>query len=48
MFERMEISKSIYKGVVAPFYKKLLGQKQTVMDPVGIIEENPPHQTLTP
>ena len=47
MFERMEIPKSIYKGVVAPFYKELPGQKQTVIDLVGIIEENPPHQTLT-
>ena len=48
MFERMEISESIYEGVVTPSYKKLLGYKPTVLDSVIIIEEKPPRQTPTP
>ena len=48
MFERMEISESIYEGMVSPSYKKILGQTPTVLDSVGIREENTPRQTLTP
>ena len=48
MFERMEISKSIYEGVVTPSYQKLLGQKPTVLGSVGIIEGKPPRQKLAP
>ena len=48
MFERMEIDESIYEGVVTNSYKKLLGQKPTVPDSVGIIEKKPPIQTPTP
>ena len=48
MFERMEISESIYEGVVTHSYKKLLGQKPTVLDSVGIRKEKPPLQKLTP
>ena len=48
MFERMEIAESIYEGVVTPSYKKLPGQKQTLMDSVGKIEKHPPRQILTP
>ena len=45
----MDISESIYEGVVTPSYNKnLLGQNPTVLDSVGIIEDNPPCQTLTP
>ena len=36
MFERIEISESIYEGVVTPSYKILLGQKPNVLDSVGI------------
>ena len=47
MFERMEISESIYEGVVTPSYKKLLRQNPTVLNSVGIIEEDLSCQTLT-
>ena len=48
MFERMEISESIYEGMVSPSYKKILGQTPNVLDSVGIREEKTPRQTLTP
>ena len=48
MFERMEISESIYEGVVTPSYKNLLGQKITVLDSVGRREEKTPCQILAP
>ena len=48
MFERMEIAESIYEDVVTPYYKKLLGNNPPVLDSLGIIEEKPPCQTLTP
>ena len=48
MFQRMEISESIYEGVVTPSYKKSIGQKPTILNSFGILEEKPPHQTLTP
>ena len=35
MFERMEITESIYEGVVTPSYKKLLGQKTTILESLG-------------
>ena len=37
MFEYIEISESIYEGVVTPSYKKLLGKKPNILDSVGII-----------
>ena len=46
-FDRMEIAESVYEGVVPPFYKKLLDQNPTVLDSVGIMDENPPRKTLT-
>ena len=48
MFEHMEISERIYEGVVPPSYKKILGKKPTILDSVGIIEDNTPRQILTP
>ena len=48
MFERMEIAESIYEGVVSPSYKKIPGQTPTVLGSVGIREEKPHRQTLTP
>ena len=48
IFGRMETAEIIYKGVVTPSYKKLLGQKPTVLDPVGKREENPPCKIITP
>ena len=48
MFERMEITESIYEGVITPSYKKLLSKKPTIMDSLGIKEDNTPCQTLTP
>ena len=48
MFERMEISESIYEGVVTPSYKKLLGYKPTVLYSVGKIEEKPPRKIFNP
>ena len=48
MFERMEIAESIYEGVVTPSNKKLIRHKPTVLYSLGIREEKPPRQTLTP
>ena len=49
MFEHMEISESIYEGVVTPSYKKkILGQKPTILDSLGIREENLTRKILTP
>ena len=48
MFERMENSESIYEGVVTPSYKKILRQKPTVLDSLGIREDKLPRQTPTP
>ena len=48
MFERTEIAESIYEGVVTPSYKKVLRQKPTVLDSLGIREEKPPRQILAP
>ena len=48
MFERMEITESIYEGVITPSYKKLLSKKPTIMDSLGIKEDNTPCQKLTP
>ena len=36
MFEHMEIAESFYEVVVTPSYEKLLGQKPTVLDSVGV------------
>ena len=40
MFEDMEITEIIYECVVKTSYKKLPGQKSTILDSVGIREEN--------
>ena len=48
MFESMEITESIYEGVVEPSYKNLLGQTPTGMVTAGIREENPPSYGLSP
>ena len=48
MFERMEISGSIYKGVLEPFYEKLPGQIPTMMVTSGTREENPLRHGLAP
>ena len=42
MFERMETPENIYEGVVTTSYKKLLGQKTTVLDAPGTREQKPP------
>ena len=44
----METAEDIHEGVVTPYLKKLPGQNPTVLDSVGIREENIPCQTLTP
>ena len=46
MFERMEISESIYERVVAQFYNNLPGQTPTVMVTAGKREEKPPCRGL--
>ena len=46
MFERMEISESIYEGVVTPSFNKRLGQKPNVLESLVIREEHPPFQTI--
>ena len=43
----MEIAEIIYKGVVKPPFKKLLGNKPAILDSLGKIEYNPPRQILT-
>ena len=43
MFERMEISESIYGGVVEPSYKKLPEKTPTLLFTAGIREDKPPH-----
>ena len=48
MFERMEISESIYKGVVETSYKNLPDQMPTVLFKAGIREENLPRHGLIP
>ena len=48
MFEHMEISESIYGGVVTIYYKKLLRQKPTILDSVVTREEKTIHQILNP
>ena len=48
IFERMETAEDIYEGAVTPYLKKLPGQNPTVLDSLGIREENIPRQTLTP
>ena len=48
MFERMEIAKGIYEGVVTPSYKKILGHNPTVMESLVIREGNLPRQSLIP
>ena len=48
MFERTEIAKSIYGGVVTIYYKKLLRQKPTILDSVVTREEKTIHQILNP
>ena len=48
MFERMEISESIYEGVVEPSYKNQLGKIPPVLVTAGKREDNPPCQILTP
>ena len=48
MFEHMEISESIYEGVVTPSYKKILGKNPTVLESAGKRVENPHPQILTP
>ena len=47
MFERTEIAKSIYQGVVKPYHKNILGQTPTVLISEGSREEKPPSQLLT-
>ena len=46
MFERIEISKSIYEGVVEPSYKNPPWNMPTVLVTAGKIEENPPRRRL--
>ena len=48
MFECMEISESIYEGVVEPSYKKLLGQTPNVLVAACKREENPPRREVSP
>ena len=48
IFEKMEISGSIYEGVVEPYHKNLLVQKPAVLITAVKIEDNPPHHILTP
>ena len=47
-FERMEISESIYKGVVEPSYKNLPGNMPTMLVASGIREEKTPCLRLIP
>ena len=44
----MYISESIYEGVVEPYHKNLLVQKPAVLITAVKIEDNPPHNILTP
>ena len=46
MFERMEITESIYEGVVEPSYENLPGKTPTVLVTSDIREENPPRHGL--
>ena len=48
MFERMEISESIYKGIVENSYKNLPGKTPTVLVTEGKREEKPPSHGLAP
>ena len=48
MFEKMEISDSIYKGVVEPSYKNVPGHMPTVLVTEGILEKNQTFQRITP
>ena len=47
MLYQMDISESIYEGVVESPYKNLLGQTPTMMVTAGIIEDNSPRHRLT-
>ena len=47
MFERMEMSESIYEGVVEPSYKKILGNMPTVLVSAGKSQEKLPCKLLT-
>ena len=44
----MDVDESIYKGVVEPYYKNLLGQMPTVLATSEIREYNPPFHILNP
>ena len=48
MFERMEISESIYEGVVNILIKNLPGQTLTVLVTSGKREEKLPRRGLSP
>ena len=48
MFEHMEISETMYAGVVEPSDKNLLGNMKTVMVTVEKKQDKPPHIRLTP
>ena len=47
MFGRMEISETIYGGVVEPSYKKLLEQMIIMLVTAGKLEEMPPYKKFT-
>ena len=48
MFDRIEISETIYECVLTPYYYKLVGQNPSVLNSVGIIEEKRPLKILAP
>ena len=48
MFDHIEIAESIYEDVVEPSYKKPPGKIPTMLVTLGIREENPPRQRLSP
>ena len=48
MFEKMEIAESIYKCVVEPSHKNILGKMPTMMVSAGTKEDNPPYHSLIP
>ena len=48
IFERMDIAESIYKGVVEPSYKNLLGKMPTRLVTEIKREDNPHHNIFNP
>ena len=47
MFEQMEITETIYEGVVEPYLKKPIYHMLTVLSTKNKREEYPPNQNLT-